>query len=217
MKCLEYSMHSTSSAGVIIIYFHKWDNWSSKGEKTKLYPHSPFYHQIHCQGRTLPYIPIHKASGLHSTKLLAFGRLRKQVWEQGAGNTAGHGPPLSGHLPPYPQDHLLGWSHHHSWGALPHSKRTEARNSTWTARENTASRVPQHGHTGIHLFSTCPILTAPKEAFMFSEDSFYQIIFLVNGSNLLLLAWLVILLLLNIECFEYVATLEVRVSFLCLL
>lgn len=84
-------------------------------------------------------------------------------------------------------------------------------------QENTASRVPQHGHTGIHLFSTCPILTAPKEAFMFSEDSFYQIIFLVNGRNLLLLAWLVILLLLNIECFEYVATLEVRVSFLCLL
>ena len=52
---------------------------------------------------------------------------------------------------------------------------------------------------------------------MFSEDSFYQIIFLVNGRNLLLLAWLVILLLLNIEYFEYVATLEVRVSFLCLL
>ena len=51
---------------------------------------------------------------------------------------------------------------------------------------------------------------------MFSEDSFYQIIFLVNGCNLLLLAWLVILLL-NIEYFEYVATLEVRVSFLCLL
>lgn len=51
---------------------------------------------------------------------------------------------------------------------------------------------------------------------MFSEDSFYQIIFLVNGRNLLLLAWLVILLL-NIEYFEYVATLEVRVSFLCLL
>lgn len=52
---------------------------------------------------------------------------------------------------------------------------------------------------------------------MFSENSFYQVIFLVNGRNLLLLAWLVISLLLNTEHFEYVATLEVRVSFLCLL
>lgn len=82
IKCLEHSMHSTSSAVVIIICFHKWDNRSSKAKKTKLYPHSPFYYQIHCQGRTLPYIPIHKASRLHSAKLLAFGRLRKQVWEQ---------------------------------------------------------------------------------------------------------------------------------------
>lgn len=81
-KCLEQSMHSTSSEVIIIICFHKWDKWSSKGKKTKLHPHSPFYYQIHCQGPILPYIPIHKASGLHSTKCLPFGCLRKQVWEQ---------------------------------------------------------------------------------------------------------------------------------------
>ena len=152
MKCLEHSMHSTSSA-VIIICFHKWDNWSSKGKKTKLHPHSPFYYQIHCQGPTLPYIPIHKASGLHSTKRLPFGCLRKQVWEQWCWKhswtwttslrTHTHLPtrPPPGELCPVLPCHTAHFS-----------KRTEARNSIQTARENTASRAPQQDHTGTHLF-----------------------------------------------------------------
>ena len=68
-----------------------------------------------------PTFPFTKHLGYTLQSACPLDASGSRFGSNGAGNTAGYGPPLYGHLPTCPQDHLLGWKHHRSWGALPRS------------------------------------------------------------------------------------------------